>query len=112
MEILNRKVENVYIIELSGKIMGGAESEDFRDLLYRAINEDIVNVVVDLSNSDWMNSSGLGMLISGLTTMRSGGGDLRLVGLTDSLRRPLEVTRLDGVFQTYDSLDDAIKSFK
>jgi len=112
MEILNKKVENVYVIELSGKIMGGAESKDFRELLYHAINEDIVNVVVDLTSAEWMNSSGLGMLISGLTTMRSGGGDLRLVGLSDSIRRPLEVTRLDGVFQIYNTLDDAIKSFE
>jgi anti-sigma B factor antagonist len=112
MEILNKKVDNVYVIELSGKIMGGAESEDFRELLYHAINEDIVNVVVDLTGADWMNSSGLGMLISGLTTMRSGGGDLYLVGLSDSIRRPLEVTRLDGVFRMFDTLDDAINSFK
>ncbi len=112
MELVDKKVGDVAVFELSGKIMGGADSTQFRDLLYDAINNDIVNVVVDLSGATWMNSSGLGMLISGLTTMRSSGGDLRLVGLSDRTRRPLEVTRLDGVFQIFDSQEDAITSYK
>jgi anti-sigma B factor antagonist len=111
MELVDKKVGDILIVELRGKIMGGTDSDQFRDLLYEVINEEVVNVVVDLSGSTWMNSSGLGMLISGLTTMRSSGGDLRLVGLNESTRRPLEVTRLDGVFQIFDSLEEAIISF-
>ena len=111
MEIVSTKVGDNMVIELNGKIMGGLESSQFRDLLYDAINQDIINVVVDLSGASWMNSSGLGMLISGLTTMRSSGGDLRLVGLSDRTRRPLEVTRLDAVFQIFDSQEEALSSY-
>ena len=112
MELVEKKVDDVVVIELTGKIMGGNDAVEFRDLLYETINNEIVNVVVDLSGATWMNSSGLGMLISGLTTMRSSGGDLRLVGLSDRTRRPLEVTRLEGVFQIFVSKEEAIKSFK
>ncbi len=111
MELEQRRVGEVLVVTLRGKLMGGKEAETFRQILYRAVSEGIVNVLVDMSQVSWMNSSGLGMLISGLTTLRSAGGDLRLVGLGEGTRRPLEITRLDAVFQVFANQEEGLRSF-
>ena len=70
------------------------------------------NVVVDLSKTKFMNSSGLGMLISGMTTMRNAGGDLRLANVADRIQSLLVITKLITVFKHYDSVDDAVNSYE
>ncbi len=111
MKIQTKEYDDVLLIELEGEIMGGTESDQFRNLIYNSIEDDLVNFVVDMAKATWMNSSGLGMLISGLTTARSSGGDLRLVNLADRVRRPLEITKLESVFLFYNSVEEAINSF-
>ena len=64
-----------------------------------------------MSNVKWMNSSGLGTLMAGLTTLRSSDGDLKLAGLSERVKRPIEITKLNQVLQIYDTVDDAISSF-
>ena len=112
MEIIESKEQEVLIFGLKGEIMGGPETEKFHKKLYTAVKQGDVNAIVDMTEATWMNSSGLGMLISGLTTLRSSGGDLRLAGLSQRLRRPLEITKLDLVFNVYDTVESALESFK
>ena len=111
MEMKTRKIDNVLIIDMTGDIMGGAESTDFRNIIYQAIEDDNVNIVIDLAKVNWMNSSGLGLLISGLTTIRSSGGDLRLANASDRVRRTIEITKLESVFLSFDSTDEAVNSY-
>lgn len=112
MEYKTKKIEDVLVIEIIGEIMGGADSENFRNIIYQAIEEDKVYIVAELKEATWMNSSGLGMLISGLTTLRSSGGDLRLANVSEKVRRPLEITKLESVFLIYNSVDDAVNSYR
>lgn len=112
MQCNSKQTDDVLVIEIQGEIMGGADSESFRDIIYEAIEQDKVFIVADLKDATWMNSSGLGMLISGLTTLRSSGGDLRLTNLSEKVRRPLEITKLESVFLIYNSVEEAINSFK
>jgi anti-sigma B factor antagonist len=58
-----------------------------------------------------MNSSGLGMLISGYTTMKNGGGALKLANATEKIESLLVITKLITIFENFSSVDDAIKSF-
>lgn len=112
MKLSTKKEGQVFIIEIEGEIMGGnSDSEEFKKLIFDAIEEDLVNIVVDLAKAIWMNSSGLGMLISGLTTVRSSGGDLCLANVSERVRRPLEITRLDFVFSIHNSVREAVASF-
>lgn len=111
MNIQTRTEGTVRILELTGDLMGGAEMERFRQCIDEAIAEDKVCVVADLAKVNWMNSSGLGMLISGLSSLRSSGGDLRLANLNERIRRPLQITKLDSVFQQFTSVADAVNSF-
>ena len=111
IKIKEEKRGDVLVFQLSGELMGGEENRAFQDRLYRAIEEGVVYVAIDMSDVEWMNSSGLGMLMAGLTTLRGSGGELKLAGTTDRIKRTIEITKLDNVIPIYDSLDEAVASF-
>ena len=108
MEMREEKRGDVLILTLEGELMGGEESKVFQDRLYKSIEEGIVSVVIDMADVKWMNSSGLGILMSGLTTLRSSGGDLKLANVSERVHRPINVTKLDKVLKMYASVDQAI----
>jgi len=68
--------------------------------------------VVDLGEVKFMNSSGLGMLIGALTTVRNAGGNLKLARASDKIEQLLVVTKLVTVFEHFDAVDEALASFK
>lgn len=104
-------IENdVVIIEVSGKIMGGDETTMFHGKIHEYIQINKKNICVDLGSVDWMNSVGLGMLISALTTIKNAGGRLVLANI-DKIESILTITRLITVFEHYDSREEAIKSY-
>ena len=102
---------DVLIVELEGELMGGPESDEFRKIVDAAIKDEKNKVVVDMAKVRWMNISGLGMLMSALTSLRGSGGELKLANISERVRRPIQITRLDSVFDEYDSVDEAIKTF-
>ncbi len=102
----------VLVIALEGELMGGEESKRLQDRITRAIQEDTISVVLNMDGVKWMNSSGLGMLMASLTTLRGSGGDIRLALVSDRVRRPIEVTKLDKVIKMYKSVDEAVDSYK
>ncbi|MCK5126120.1 MAG: STAS domain-containing protein [candidate division Zixibacteria bacterium] len=111
MKLKHREENGVVIIEPKGKIMGGPESTALHDLLHDLIEQGKIKVVIDLSKVDWMNSTGLGLLISGLTTLKKAEGELKLTNVTDKIKSLLAITKLVTVFKSYDSVDEAINSF-
>jgi anti-sigma B factor antagonist len=82
------------------------------DQLHEFIGQGKKKVIIDLSKVDWMNSTGLGILISGLTTMRNSDGELKLANVTDKIQSLLTITKLITVFECYDSVEEAVQSFK
>ena len=112
---MNFNVEERYnsvVIQLKGNVMGGPAVVSLNEKLHELIDEGKTNIVVDLGKVKFMNSSGLGMLIGALTTMRKAGGDLRIANATDKIESLLVITKLITVFQNFKSLDEAIKSFE
>ena len=103
-------LDDIVVLDVSGKIMGGEETTMFHGKLHEYINQNKKNIVVDLSKVDWVNSVGLGMLISALTTVKNSGGRLVLANIT-KIESILTITRLISVFEHYDSRDEALKSF-
>ena len=102
---------NAVIVELKGNVMGGEDTKEFNELLHKLIDEGKKNVIVDLSEVKFMNSSGLGMLISGLTTMKRENGSLKLAHVTEKIESLLIITKLITIFESFDTVDDAVKSF-
>ncbi|MBN1481212.1 anti-sigma factor antagonist [candidate division KSB1 bacterium] len=111
MGIAQKDQGHVLVIELEGELMGGPESDEFRSIIDDAIKNEKNRVVIDMGKVNWMNSSGLGMLMSALTSLRGSGGDLKLANMTERVRRPIQITRLDSVFDEYDSVEDAVRTF-
>lgn len=103
---------NCVIIELKGNVMGGPDTSSMNSKLHELIDSGKTNVVVDLSKVKFMNSSGLGMMIGALTTMRKAGGDLRIANATDKIESLLIVTKLITVFKHFKSVDEAVDSYK
>jgi anti-sigma B factor antagonist len=112
MQVTEKMIADVLVLHLEGELMGGGEMDRFRKTIEKAIEKETVNVVVDMAGVSWMNSSGLGMLISALTSLRSSSGDLKLANLNDRLRRPIQITKLDSIFKEFDSVESAVKSYK
>lgn len=103
--------DGVVVLELDSKIMGGPDATAINDKLHELVESKRINVVADLAKVDWMNSSGLGILISGLTTIRNAGGDLKLAAVTERIKSLLMITKLLSIFDTFDTVEEAIESF-
>jgi len=101
----------VVVLDISGKIMGGEETTMFHGKIHEYMKANKKNIALNLTKVEWMNSVGLGMLISALTTVKNDGGRLVLANITN-IESILAMTRLITVFEHYDNLDDAVASFK
>lgn len=112
MKINQKELDNTVILELHGKLTGGPESEMFRNVFKELLQADKKNIVINLKKVDWINSTGLGILISNYTTVRKGGGDLVLCNIGDRIDSILYVTKLNLLFKTYDSEQAAVDHFK
>ncbi len=112
MKIVDEVKNDVVIIKLEGKVMGGPDATIFYGKLHEYVDSGKKKVIIDLSGVEWMSSVGLGMLISALTTMKNKGGEMRLTGVTKTIQSLLTITRLMTIFESHDTVADAIKSFK
>ncbi len=110
MKFEDSVVDGTVVLNVSGKIMGGEETTLFHGKIHEYITQGKKNILVDLAKTEWMNSVGLGMLISALTTVKNAGGRLVLANIT-KIESILTITRLITVFEHYDSRDEALKSY-
>jgi anti-sigma B factor antagonist len=111
MQLTQREENGVAILQPRGKIMGGPDATVLREKIHDLVADSHLKVVIDLAKVDWMNSNGLGILISGMTTLRDNNGDLKLANVTDKIQSLLTITKLITVFEAYDSVAEAVASF-
>jgi anti-sigma B factor antagonist len=109
---IKEKIENqVAILTLSGKMMGGPETTALHDHVRGLINDGINKVVIDLSGVKWINSSGLGVLMAVMTTLKNSNGMMKLANITEKVESLLMITQLMRIFETFDSVERAVASF-
>lgn len=111
MKIKQETVSNVFVIRLSGQLMGGPDADAVRETVLSALSEGFKNIVVDLKDVSWVNSTGLGVLISSHITVTQNGGHLRLMRVSRRIESIFTVTRLDTVFLILDNEEEALASF-
>ena len=111
MNLKAKESKGVTVIVLDGNVMGGPDALALNDFLHKLIAGEKNRVVIDLKSVSFINSSGLGMLIGGLTTMRHSGGDLKLARASKKVENLLEMTRLLKVFDLHKNVNDAVASF-
>jgi anti-sigma B factor antagonist len=112
LAISSREVDGVTVLELSGRITLGEGSVQLRDAIRDVIAKGQRNVLVDLGEVSYIDSSGLGELVSAYTTARNQGAKLKLLKLTKKVHDLLQLTKLYTVFDIYDDEASAIASFK
>lgn len=110
LRLSNRVQDGVAIIDCDGRIILGEESASLRDSVKNLITRS-KQIVLNLGGISYIDSGGLGTLVSLYTTARNAGGSLRLASLTQRVGDLLQVTKLLTVFEVFDSVDDAVKSF-
>lgn len=111
MKITQREVGNAVVLDLNGKLTGGPDAETFREVFKSLIDRGKKNIVVNLEKVSWINSTGLGILISGYTSVRRGGGDLVIMHASDRIESILYVTKLNLLFKSYESEESALTAF-
>ncbi|MBN1466070.1 STAS domain-containing protein [candidate division KSB1 bacterium] len=111
MDIQQRAQDDIIILQLSGNIISGPDASKVNDKLHELSEKGDTRIVADLSKVSWMNSSGLGILISALTTLRNAGGELKVAAATEKIRNLLTITKLTNVIKLYDTVDEAIADF-
>ena len=111
MKITQRDVDDVVVLDLNGKLTGGPDADTFREVFKSLVDNGKKNIIVNLEKVSWINSTGLGILISGYTSVRKSGGDLVVMHASDRIESILYVTKLNLLFRSYDSEEDAVKGF-
>jgi anti-sigma B factor antagonist len=112
MKLKTKEINDVTVIELDGNMIGGPDASALNDYLHEIITKDKKNVVIDLKSVSFINSSGLGMLIGSMTTMRNSGGELKLANASKKIENLLEMTKLHKVFDIHKNVNEAVASFK
>ena len=110
MQYVTKVLHGVTVFSMNGAILGGPEASALNAELHRLVDHGSVKVVIDLSGVTLMNSSGLGMLIGGYTTLRNAGGDMRLACVGEKIQTLITITKLKPIFPSYASVDDAVNS--
>ena len=111
MTASTRLVGGVTIVDLSGRIVLGDGSAALRDLVRDLAREGTKKILLNLSNVDYIDSSGLGELVCAFTSMRNQGGEVKLLNLTKRVRSLLQTTKLLTVFDVTDDEATSVKSF-
>ncbi len=112
MHITERRAGDVTILELEGRLILGEEGElPLRDWVNRLVAEQRAKIVLDLRKVTRLDSAGVGMLVSKYLTAFRNGGRVKLLHLTSRADELMRITKLCGVFEMFDSEDEAIRSF-
>jgi anti-sigma B factor antagonist len=112
MQIAERESGSVTVLDLSGKITLGEDGTLLKDKLQSLLHQGKKNVLFNLAQVSYVDSAGLGAIVSAYTTVTREGGSLKLANVTGKLQDLLSITKLLTVFETFDSEDEAVRSFK
>lgn len=111
MQLSTRENGRVTVLTVSGDLVIGEAESLFKKAVTRLIEQGHVNLLVDLNAVGFLDSSGLGALVRAMTTSQKEGGQTKLVHAGPQVRKLLEMTKLDSVFEIYDDLESAVSSF-
>jgi anti-sigma B factor antagonist len=112
LDVKERQAGDVTILDMSGEVRIGEGSVSLRDSIRNLADQGKKKVLLNLAGVKYMDSTGVGELIANYTTITRGGGQLKLLNLTDRIQNLLVITKLLTVFDAYDNEAEALKSFQ
>ena len=110
MPTSSKTVGTSIVLDLDGQLVLGADLDDFRAKWTLAVTARTREIIIDLGKIRKIDSSGIGSLVRCHSSITAKGGKIRLVGANETIRQAFHITRLDRVFEFYQSLDDALNS--
>ena len=112
VKISTRQVDGVTVLDISGRITLGEGSVQLRDAVRDLLSKGQKHILLNLGDVNYIDSSGIGELVSAFTTAKNQGGELKLLNLTRKVHDLLQITKLYTVFDVKDDEASAIASFK
>ena len=111
MTTTTRQVGGVTIVDISGRVVLGEESAALRNLVCDLLNKGHRKILFNLGDVNYIDSSGLGSLVSAFTSVRKQEGELKLLNLTNKVQDVMQIAKLYTVFDIMDNEEAAVKSF-
>lgn len=112
MKYTSKVVENILFIQLQGDLIGEDNGIELLDHVNDKINDHVILCAIDLSEVRYMNSSGIGVLITMLTKFRNKGGEIVLINPSDQIKKLLIITKLNAIFNIVNSEKEALTKLK
>ena len=111
VKLNTRQVGDVNVVDVAGRITLGEGSSALRDLLREMVGKGDKKILLNLGEVSYIDSSGIGELVSGFTTVTNSGGQLKLLGLNKRVKDLLQITKLYTVFDVHEDEAGAVRSF-
>ncbi|HEV8255057.1 MAG TPA: STAS domain-containing protein [Vicinamibacteria bacterium] len=111
MELSTREDGRVTIVTVAGDLVSGEPEAAFKKMVARLLEDGRLHLLIDLQGLKFLDSSGLGALVRALTGSQKEGGQTKLVHVGPQVRKLLQMTKLDSVFEIHDDLERAVSSF-
>lgn len=111
LEIVEKESGGITVLEISGRITLGDESQQLRTKLKELLAQGKTRLILDLANVGYIDSAGLGTLVGGYTSAHNMGAIMKLANLTKKFHEQLNITKLVTVFDVYNTVEDALQSF-
>jgi anti-sigma B factor antagonist len=111
MKATLRQVDGITVVDMSGRITLGEGCTQLRELVREQLGKGTKHLLLNLADVTYIDSSGIGELVSGFTTVSNQGGKLKLINLTKKVHDLLQITKLYTVFDVYDDEAKAVSSF-
>lgn len=112
LHLTPRDAGQVTVVDISGKITLGDGSASLRKTIRQLLDEQRTRILLNLADVDYIDSSGIGELVSGYTAVRGRGGELKLLHLTKKVHDLLQITKLFTVFEVHSDEGSALRSFR
>jgi len=112
VKLTTRQVGDVTVVDAAGRITLGEGASVFRDTIRDLVAKGSKKLLINLSEVSYIDSSGIGEMVSGFTTVTNSGGQLKLLGLSKRVKDLLQITKLYTVFEAFDDETEAVRSFK
>lgn len=111
MKVKHRTNGDVAILVISGNVEGGSDAELFRSEVADILNQGHKKILLDMSDVPWMNSTGIGIIMAGLTSITNAGGVAKFLNVKDRVKSILMIMKLLNVIESYYSEEEAVASF-
>jgi anti-sigma B factor antagonist len=110
LTIAEEQRKDVTILKLSGRLVLGDESNELRSTIKRLLDSGDKKIIVDLGDVPYIDSAGLGTLVSAFASVSNAGGTMKLANISKKIHDTLNITKLVTVFDVYDSVSGALKA--